>query len=236
MIAVGANVTINSTTVSLGNSSVNTKISSSGITTNGFSYWNTDNDGSGSGLDADLLDGLHATQVTSGKHTIWVPAAAISSRITNGAIQAIVEAVTNKNIISTLDFDTTTQQYGQFSIRMPKSWDGGTVSFSVSWSHPATSTNFGVVWSLAGVAVSNNEGLDVAFGTIQTITGTGGVTNNLYISGESSAITIDGSPSPQDYVMFQISRVVADSSDNMAVNARLHGITLYFTTNAATDV
>jgi hypothetical protein len=33
--------------------------------------------------------------------------------------------------------------------------------------------------------------------------------------------------------MFQISRAV--SSDNLAQDARLHGIRLFFTTNAATD-
>jgi hypothetical protein len=37
-------------------------------------------------------------------------------------------------------------------------------------------------------------------------------------------------------VFFRVSRVTGNGSDTMAIDARLHGITLYITTNADTDV
>jgi hypothetical protein len=40
------------------------------------------------------------------------------------------------------------QEYAQFSIAMPKSWNEGTLTFAPVWSHPATTTNFGVVFDL----------------------------------------------------------------------------------------
>lgn len=172
---------------------------------------------------------------SAGKQTVWIPAAAMVSRTTNGAASGTVETTTNKNMIKTLDFDATTQEFAQFEIRMPKSWDEGTVSFVPVWSHAATVTDFGVTWGLDAVAMSNNAALDVAFGTEQTVTDTGGTTDNVYIGPESSAITIAGSPQAEDYVMFRIHRNPSDVGDTMTVDARLHGVTLYYTTDAAND-
>jgi hypothetical protein len=170
-----------------------------------------------------------------GKETIWIPAAAISPRSTNGAVRGGVEMSTNKNMFVTLDYSYTTQEFAQFEIYMPKSWNLSTVTFQPVWSHSSTTVDFGVVWSLAGVARSDDDAGDVAFGTVQTSTDTGGTTNDIYIGPESAAITIAGTPTAGDTVQFQIARVPLDGSDTMQVNARLHGLRLFFTTNAATD-
>ncbi len=170
-----------------------------------------------------------------GKHTVWIPAAAMVPRTTTGAAPGTAEMATNKNMVRSLDFDATTQEFAQFEIAMPKSWNLGTVTFQPVWSHPSTATNFGVVWALQAVATSDDDALDVAFGTEQTSTDTGGTTNDRYIGPESSAITIAGTPAAGDVVQFQIKRNPSDGSDTLAVDARLHGIKLYITTNAATD-
>jgi hypothetical protein len=170
-----------------------------------------------------------------GKQTIWIPAAAMTPRTTNGAAAGTVEATTNKNMIKTLDFDATTQEFAQFDVAMPKSWNNGTVTFQPFWSHAATTTNFGVVFGLDAVAVSDDDTFDVAFGTAQTSTDTGGTTDDLYAGPESSAITIAGTPATGDLVQFRVHRDPANGSDTMAVDARLHGIKLFFTTSAATD-
>lgn len=173
--------------------------------------------------------------VKAGKHTVWVPASSMTPNTTNGAATGTVEMTTNKNMFNTLDFDTTTQEFAQFEVFLPKSWDLGTVTFIPVWSHASTSTNFGVVWGLCGVARSDDDAGDVAFGTAQTSTDTGGTTNDIYIGPESSAITIAGSPATGDTVQFRVQRNPSDGSDTMAIDARLHGIKLLITTNAATD-
>jgi hypothetical protein len=170
-----------------------------------------------------------------GKETIWIPASAMIARTTNGAASGTAEMTTNKNMVKTLDFDASTQEFAQFEIAMPKSWNNGTVTFQPVWSHASTTTNFGVVLALQAVATSDDDALDVAFGTEQTSTDTGGTTNDRYIGPESSAITIAGTPATGDVVQFQIKRNPSDGSDTLAVDARLHGIKLYITTNAATD-
>lgn len=178
---------------------------------------------------------LTGSPIEQGLHTIWVPATAMTARTTNGAASGTVEMTTNKNMFKTLDFDTSTQEFAQFSIRMPKSWDESTVTFAPLWSHASTTTNFGVVWGLAGVALSDDDAGDAAFGTAQTSTDTGGTTNDIYQGPTSSAITIAGTPAAGDLVMFQIARNPSDGSDTMAIDARLHGVTIFFTVNAATD-
>ncbi|MGE0629650.1 MAG: hypothetical protein AB7O43_17715 [Hyphomicrobiaceae bacterium] len=170
-----------------------------------------------------------------GRRAIWVPATAMVPRTTNGAAFGSVETSTNKVMIDTLDFDPSTTEYAQFEITMPESWDLGTVTFAPVWSHPSTTTNFGVVFGLAGVAVGNGDALEAAFGTAQTSTDTGGTTDTLYRGPESSAVTIAGTPAAGDTVKFQVNRTVSDGSDDMAVDARLHGVMLFITTNGLTD-
>lgn len=89
------------------------------------------------------------------------------------------------------------------------------------------------MFGLAGLAVSSGDALDAALGTPQTSDTTVGTANLEYVGPEASAITIAGTPAAGDRVIFQINRTVA--SDNLAQDARLHGIRLFFTTNAATD-
>lgn len=171
----------------------------------------------------------------AGTETIYIPAKAMDSRTTNGAASGTVEMTTNKNMFKTLDFDTSTQEFAQFTIRMPKSWNESTVTAAFTWSHAATVTNFGVVWALEAVATSDDDAGDVAFGTAQQIADTGGTTNDIYITSSTPAITVAGSPAAEDYVTFQVKRVPADGSDTMTIDARLHGVTLYITTDAKND-
>jgi hypothetical protein len=180
---------------------------------------------------------ITTTTITAGvgKHTIWVPATAMTTRTTNGAAAGSTELATNKIMVATLDFDTATAEFAQFSIAMPKSWNEGTVTFVPYWSHAATTVNFGVTWKLAGVAVSNDDALDAAFGTAVASTDTGGTTNDVYVGPESAAVTIAGTPAEGDIVVFQVSRDPADGGDTMAIDARLHGIKLIYTTDAGTD-
>jgi len=179
--------------------------------------------------------GISNTPLAQGKHTIWVPAVSLIPRTTNGAIQGTVETTTNKVMISTLDFDASTDEFAQFSIRMPKSWDEGTLTFIPIWSHPITATDFGVSWFLEAYAFTNGDNLEQAFGTAVESQDTGGTTDDLYQGPESGAITVGGSPAAGDYVQFQIYRDVSDAGDTMTVDARLHGLLVFYTIDAEND-
>lgn len=173
---------------------------------------------------------------TQGRHAIWIAAGSMTPSATGGcASLATIASAASQPDIQSLDFDATTQEFCQFSITMPKSWNEGTVTFAPVWSHAATTTNFGVVWQLQGVAVSDLDTIAVAYGTAVISTDTGGTTNLKYLGPESAAITIAGTPANEDTVFFRLARNPADASDSMTIDARLMGVVLYMTTNADTD-
>jgi len=173
---------------------------------------------------------------TSGKHELPVMASAMRPSATGGCQALVITASSaNKPDIITLDFDPDTEEFGQFALPMPKSWNLGTVTFRPIWTHAAATTNFDVIWSLQGVALSNADAIATAYGTAQTSTDTGGTTSTVYIGPESAAITIAGTPAAGDVVFFRISRPVGGGT-KLAVDARLHGIWLTITTTAETDV
>lgn len=168
-----------------------------------------------------------------GAQTAWIPAGAMTQRTTNGAASGTAETTTNKKMLKTLDFDAATAEYAQFDVRMPKSWNEGTVTAFFLWSNASGTGN--VVWALQGVAISDDDVLDVAFGTAQTVTDGVTAAGDLMQSAETSAITIAGTPAAGDLVSFQVYRDAANGSDTLAVDARLHGVVLIYTTDAAND-
>ena len=169
----------------------------------------------------------------AGKETIWIPALAMYPNTTNGAEAAQVE-LSNGPEIKVLDFDKSSDEFAQFSVAFPKSWNAGTVTFQAFFT--ATSTDTGTTaWGLSGVAIADNDSCNTAFGTqvVATAKAHSGTSNDLDVANESGAVTIAGSPGANEQVFFQISRDV--SADDLDADARLLGIKLFFTTNAAND-
>jgi hypothetical protein len=194
------------------------------------------NEGGGSPDTVARVNGsIPASMIANGKQTIFIPAGAMVARITNGPSDGIGETTTNRVMRRTMDFDATTAEFAQFAIAMPKSWNEGTITFQPLWSHAATTTNFGVVWTLAAVAHSDADALEAAFGPAISVTDTGGTTNTLYIGPESSAVTIAGTPAELDQITLQIGRLPTDGSDTMAIDARLHGVRVYYTATTGVD-
>jgi len=152
---------------------------------------------------------------------------------TNGAEAAQVE-LSNGPELKVLDFDKDTDEFAQFAVAFPKSWNAGTVTFQAFFT--ATSTNTGTTaWGLSGVALADSGDLNTAFGTqvVATAKAHSGTSNDLDVAAESGAVTIAGSPGANEYTFFQISRDV--SADGLTADARLLGIKLFYTTSAAND-
>jgi hypothetical protein len=183
--------------------------------------------------DTDAATAL-ATLGVVGKQAIPIPSGVLDAAVTNGPSSGTVTLTNQK--FSTKDFDTTTQETATFGFRMPQQWNEGTLTFQIEWSHPATTTNFGVAFGLSAVAIGDTEAGDAAFGTEVIVTDTGGTTNAIYISAESTAVTAAGTIVAGDYVFFRLRRVPANAGDTLAVDARVHELTLYMTNNAGTDV
>ena len=177
------------------------------------------------------LDGVVAK--TAGKETIWIPASAMQPTTSNPCGDlTTVETTSGRPDMIVLDFDKAADEFAQFSVAFPKSWDLGTVTFQVFWAGIAATTDCD--WSVDAVAMNDNETIDVAFGTAVVVTDSAqGAVEALLVSPESGALTIAGTPADNDLCFFRISRDV--SGDDMDGDARLLGIKLFFTTDLAND-
>jgi len=172
----------------------------------------------------------------AGKETIWIPAAAMYAATTNGADAEQVETTATRPDMKVFDFDASTQQYTQFTIAMPKSWNEGTLTYQVYWA-PSTTNTGDAIFGLQGVACADGDTIDVAFGTAIEVTDAGiGTVEDQQITSESSAMTVAGSPAAGEQSYFQLFRKAADGSDTFTGECRVLGIKLFFTTDAANDL
>ena len=174
------------------------------------------------------------TAKSVGKETIYVPASAMYPETTNGCSDLTQVELSNGPELKCLDFDASSDEHAQFTVAFPKSWNEGTITFKAYFT--VTGTNTGTVsWALSGVAVSDNDTINASFGTAvaPTAKAHSGTSNDINITAESGNVTIAGSPSTDEMVFFNIMRDV--SADNQTGDARLLGIQIFFTTDAAND-
>lgn len=179
---------------------------------------------------ADALDTGGKAPMRIGTHTVPYLASAMVPRTTNGAASGLVELATNDVMLATKDFDQTTSEGVQFYVPMPKSWDEGTITAQFGWT--AASGAGTVIWAIAGSAFSDDDAMDTAFGTAISATDTLIAANDLHISPVTAAVTIGGAPAEGDFVVFQITRDIADT---LTADAKLIWVKLFVGINAGND-
>jgi len=178
-----------------------------------------------------------APVVIAGVHSVPIPATGMYTTTTNGAAAGSSESSTHAIMIKTWDFDTSTDEYVQFQVPMPKSWKhDSTITAKFYWSHAATSSNFGVSWGIQALGFGDSDALDgTAWPTGIVVDDTGGTTDDIFVSAATSAITPGGTLAAEDIVLFRVYRDVSDTNDTMAIDARLHAVKLDITTDLGTD-
>lgn len=162
-----------------------------------------------------------------GSTNVWIPAAQWIPRTTTGCGINSLEASTNKVNYDVLEFDPSTAEYAQVAIVMPSNWNAGTVTAKFHWT--AASGSGSVVWGLSGRAYADNNALDQATGTAQTVTDTLLTAVYEHITSATSAITLAGSPAAGQMVIFQLYRDATNGSDTLAVDAQFLGVEISYT-------
>ncbi len=171
----------------------------------------------------------------SGKETMWVPASAMYASTTNGAAPAQVETTALRPDMKVMDFADSADDHAQFSVAFPKSWNEGTITYQCFWT-PSTTNTGDCIFGLQGVACGDSDTIDVAYGTAVNVTDAGiGTVEDQQVTAESSAVTIAGSPAVDQQTYFQIFRDANAGGDTYTGVARLLGIKIFFTTDAAND-
>jgi hypothetical protein len=182
-----------------------------------------------------VLKSATAAIKIAGKETMWVPATAMYPTTTNPATANQVETTALRPDMKVMDFADSADDFAQFSVAMPKSWNLGTITYQVFWT-PSTTNTGNCIFGLQGVGVANDDTADIAFGTgVEVTDAGGGAVEDVLVTSVSSACTIAGTPADDDYTFFQVYRDAADGSDTFTGDARLLGIKLFYTTDAAND-
>lgn len=162
-----------------------------------------------------------------GAANIWIPASAFIPRTTNGCGVDSRETATNRQNFDELLFDAAADEFAQALIALPNNWNYGTITARFYWT--AASGSGDVVWGIQGLAYADDDALDTASGTAQTVTDTLLAANDMHVSDATSAVTIAGTPAANRAVQWQIYRDADAGGDTLAVDARLLGVEILYT-------
>jgi len=174
-----------------------------------------------------------------GTKTVFVPAAAMRPATTNGAASvAQVELTAGQPELVVLDFDGTSDEFALFNLTFPDSWNEGTLTAKFYYTvSAAVSTS--VAWYWQCVAVSNDDAINTAYGTLQVVgdafTGT---SNDLAVTAATSALTVGGTPATADMTFCRVGRDPDETNgqtDDTSQDARLIGIQVKYTVDAYND-
>jgi len=174
--------------------------------------------------------------ILPGKETVWIPSGSMSPTVSNGCADfALVELTAGRPNVGGLKFDKDADEHAQFSWAFPKRWDLGTLTFQVYWTN-ASAVTTGIAWALQAVAIADDNPIDTAFGTPIVITDDSlNSAHDQMITSESAALTIAGSPAESEMIYFDVFRDVSDANDDLAEDATLLGIRVFWTANTGND-
>ena len=168
------------------------------------------------------------------KRALYIPANGMFGATTSGAASGQGESTTNKVNYKVLDFDKDADEYACFSIPAPLYWDLGTVTMQFYWTAAAGTATETVKWYGQGLAVSNDDAIDAAYGTAIGIEDALIATGDVHVSNATAAITIGGTPVAGDNLFFRIYRDI--SEDTLAADARLIGVRIEFGISKYNDI
>lgn len=190
--------------------------------------------------EADATKPKNATpkDLTKGKQTIFVPAAAMRPTVTDPAGDVtVVETTTNKVNLPVVGFSGTgtVVNHLTFPVAFPKSWDLGTVTFRVFWMVNASVATV-VKWQLKAVTIGDNVTLETAFGTAAAATDTAqSGAREVYVSPVSGTLTIGNTPALDEITIFDFFRDAGDAADTMTQEAELIGVQVIYNTTDGVD-
>ena len=162
-----------------------------------------------------------------GATNVWIPAAQWIPRTTNGCGIDSRELTTNKVNTDELLFDPAAIEYAQAMVVLPNNWNAGTVTARFFWT--ASTGSGSVVWALRARSYADDDALDQAMGTAQSVTDTLLATNDMHISSATSAMTIGGTVANGNAIIFEAYRDATNGSDTLGSDARFLGLQISYT-------
>lgn len=178
---------------------------------------------------------------TFGKQSEYIPAAAMQPSVTKpcSGLQ-VVEGTAGRPNVHVRDFDsgaTVTLEEAQFQFVFPNKWNKGTITFQAYYTHAGTQTAGldGVAWGLSAVQIADNAAWDVATGTEVVVTLDRADGGDVHVTAVSANVTVAGTLTDGNMVFFILRRKTDDAADDLDIDARLLGVRIFWTEDAAVD-
>ena len=166
---------------------------------------------------------------------LWIPSSAftgINSTTPDAADLAVKTWTTSGTSLSHRAYDGTQIEYLVTQIKMPDSWNRGTLRLKIHWTPDAgASAGDVVLWQTQIRAYGNGDDIDAAWGgSIVEISDTvlSGADDTYHITDRTGAVTVSPSASLGDILALYISRDPTDAADTMTEDALLHGVEVEF--------
>jgi hypothetical protein len=141
------------------------------------------------------------------------------------AAAALAEYGTNKQNLLTMDFDQTTQEHAEWTVWLPATYNGSTISFIVAWTAAAGTAAQTVEWNLQARAYANDDAIDQAWGTAVEVSDALIATGDMHYTAVSGAVTIGGGPAAGEVMQVRVYRDVG--GDTLAADAKLIAVRLF---------
>jgi len=147
-------------------------------------------------------------------------------RLSNGCASLVQrETATNKQNYASCDFDHVVNEYIQWRVLLPDSYNGNPFTARFVWS--AGSGSGQVRWGIQMQCVADDGAIDAAWGTAVEINDTLGSVGDLMVSDVTGNITPSGTPAAGKYLFVQVYRDAADTgNDTLASDAYLMAVKL----------
>lgn len=160
----------------------------------------------------------------------FIPASEMTANATEGATYITIEESTDDTTYGYYAFNNITEEYVEFDYVMPDGWDLSTIKAKFYWKGAVGADDAETCeWEISGYAIGDSEPVDITAAGSQVISDTvaTGTDTDLFITGATSALTIQGTPALGKLVHFKISRNVG-GTDDMDDDALLKGVGLQF--------
>jgi hypothetical protein len=91
------------------------------------------------------------------------------------------------------------------------------------------------VWGVQALCVGDDDAIDTAWGTAQTVTDTLTATGDMMVTAETGAITAAGSPAEADTLWVRVYRDADNGSDTFSADAILLSVELFPSISGSND-
>jgi len=142
---------------------------------------------------------------------------------TNGATLNAVETATNKQMVETLDFDSTTAESAQILWSPGENWDptetDNQLQFRLFWTTQGGAPGDNIDFDIFAISLDDNDAIDTAWTAITNITDVRLANNDMHITNWSSLFSVQNTPVQGNSILFKLQRDPA--SDSLGVDCQV---------------